>query len=372
MPNLLVGFTAFAYEEDPAAIVLVRRPPFDLCPVKLSKHVVGVYGQYCDSHFTIVSVYAPPHKPMDTTLRMVQEVVSQSRSPHVIVAGEFNAKHRAWGPRVGDDRGAQVMEFAAAVGLVVMNDPQSEPTYETANAASWIDLTLATPSVLMAGYTWIVRSDATYSEHKNMEVRIGSDERVARKRLTRYAQQELLRSLEREPWFAKIICSQPRSPEALDFILGAFYGIFEKHLRRQLRPVKSNARGNSWCSPVLAQERKKVNAMRRRFQRAKSDDIRALLKMDYTRALARFRLWVAEAKAQYETECHKACSRGNVFSTSYREAFGRNRPPRFLPPLKRADSSMTATHLESAALLLETHIAVDDPSKDLPEHAEAR
>ncbi|KAL3203832.1 hypothetical protein MRX96_041675 [Rhipicephalus microplus] len=33
---------------------------------------------------------------------------------------------------------------------------------------------------------------------------------------------------------------------------------------------------------------------------------------------------------------------------------------------------MTATHLESAALLLETHIAVDDPSKDLPEHAEAR
>ncbi|KAL3249904.1 hypothetical protein MRX96_055772 [Rhipicephalus microplus] len=33
---------------------------------------------------------------------------------------------------------------------------------------------------------------------------------------------------------------------------------------------------------------------------------------------------------------------------------------------------MTATHLESAALLLETHIVVDDPSKDLPEHAEAR
>ncbi|KAH6941173.1 hypothetical protein HPB50_014592 [Hyalomma asiaticum] len=33
---------------------------------------------------------------------------------------------------------------------------------------------------------------------------------------------------------------------------------------------------------------------------------------------------------------------------------------------------MTATHLESAALLLETQIAVDDPSNDLPEHAEAR
>ncbi|KAL3221564.1 hypothetical protein MRX96_005056 [Rhipicephalus microplus] len=95
MPSLPVGLKAFACEEDPAAIVLVRRPPFYLCPVMLSKHVVGVYGQYRDSHFTIVSVYASPHKPMDTTLRVVQEVVSQSRSPHVIVAGDFNAKHRA-------------------------------------------------------------------------------------------------------------------------------------------------------------------------------------------------------------------------------------------------------------------------------------
>ncbi|KAL3243068.1 hypothetical protein MRX96_020742 [Rhipicephalus microplus] len=74
MPNLPAGFTAFACEEDPAAIVLVRRPPFDLCPVMLSKHMWWeVYGQYRDSHFTIVSVYAPPHKPMDTTLRVVQE-----------------------------------------------------------------------------------------------------------------------------------------------------------------------------------------------------------------------------------------------------------------------------------------------------------
>ncbi|KAH6941174.1 hypothetical protein HPB50_014593 [Hyalomma asiaticum] len=153
MPSLPAGFTAFACEDDPAAIVLVRRPPFDLCPVMLSKQVVGIYGQSRDSHFTIVSVYAPPHKPMDSTLRAVQEVVSRSRSPHVIVAGDFNAKHRAWGPRAGDERGAQVMDFAAAAGLVVMNDPQSEPTYETAYAASWIDLTLATPSVLTSGYT---------------------------------------------------------------------------------------------------------------------------------------------------------------------------------------------------------------------------
>ncbi|KAL3203830.1 hypothetical protein MRX96_041673 [Rhipicephalus microplus] len=120
------------------------------------------------------------------------------------------------------------MEFAAAAGLVVMNDPQSEPTYETAYTASWIDLTLATLSVLMAGYTWIVRSYVRYSEHRNIEVRIGSALLCSRKRLTRYAQQELLLSLEREPWFAKIICSQQRSAEALGFILGGLLWNFRE------------------------------------------------------------------------------------------------------------------------------------------------
>ncbi|KAH6942908.1 hypothetical protein HPB50_011533 [Hyalomma asiaticum] len=253
MPSLPAGFTAFACKEDPAVDVLVRRPPFDLCPVMISKHVVGVYGQSRDSHFTIVSVYAPPHKPMDSTLRAVLEVVS--RSPYVIVAGDFNAKHRAWGPRAGDERGAQVMEVAAAAGLLVMNDPQSEPTYETPYAASWIDLTLATTSVLTSGYTWTVRSDVTHSEHKSIVVRIGpDDEGGARKRLTRYAQQELSRALEREPFFARVVLSQPRSPEALDYILGAFYGIFEKHLRRHLRPVSSlqlQGYEEGWDYPVL-------------------------------------------------------------------------------------------------------------------------
>lgn len=78
-------------------------------------------GKNRDFHFTLMSVYAPPHKPMDQTFQAVQEVVSRSRSLHVIVAGDFNAKHRAWGPTDGDERGAHVMEYAVAASLVEMN-----------------------------------------------------------------------------------------------------------------------------------------------------------------------------------------------------------------------------------------------------------
>ncbi|KAH8029759.1 hypothetical protein HPB51_003711 [Rhipicephalus microplus] len=157
MSRLPARSTVFSCEEDPVVIVVVGRLPFDLCPVMLSKHVVGVYGQSRDSHFTKVSVYAPPHKPINWTLQ---------------------------GLRAGDERGAQVIEFTAAAGLAVTNDPQSKPTYEMAYAANWIDRTLAKPSILTSAYVWIVRSDVTHSEHKNIAVRIGSDEAGAHKRLT--------------------------------------------------------------------------------------------------------------------------------------------------------------------------------------------
>ncbi|KAH6941492.1 hypothetical protein HPB50_019024 [Hyalomma asiaticum] len=308
MPGLPAGFTASACEEDPAAVVLVRRPPFDLCPVMISKHV-----SRCTLRRT-----SPWTRHSGRFWRWCR-----GRALHTSSWPVTSTPSTERGSQGGDERGAQVMEFAAAAGLLVKNDPH------------WIGLTLATTSVLTSGYTWTVRSDVTHSEHKNIAVRIGpDDEGGARKCLTRYAQ-ELLRALEREPFFARVVRSQP-----LD------------------------ARGNSWWTPALAQERKRVNAMRRRFQRAKSDDLRALLRMDYSAALARFRLRVAEAKASYERECHAACSRGNVFSSSYREAVGRNRPPRFLPPLNggRFDDRDTPR----------TQIAVDDPSNDLPEHAEAR
>ncbi|KAH6947307.1 hypothetical protein HPB50_018365 [Hyalomma asiaticum] len=41
----------------------------------------------------------------------------------------------------------------------------------------------------------------------------------------------------------------------------------------------------------------------------------------------------------YERECHSACSRSNVFAKTFREAFGRTRPPRLLPPLERPDGT---------------------------------
>ncbi|KAH6924170.1 hypothetical protein HPB50_013248 [Hyalomma asiaticum] len=180
---------------------------------------------------------------------------------------------------------------------------------------------------------------------------------------------ELLMALSRETWFGRVVGSRLGTPEALESVLCAFYRMLNGHMDRYRRPVRTGGAGNSWWTPELANERKRVNAMRRRYQRARDDSMRSVWRHEYSAALARFRRSISEARDEFERECRSACSRGNVYSKTFREAFGRTRPPRLLPPLERPDGTYTTTHLESAALLLRSQIAVDDARKDLPEHA---
>ncbi|KAH7963864.1 hypothetical protein HPB52_023737 [Rhipicephalus sanguineus] len=76
---------------------------------------------------------------------------------------------------LADDRNrALLTQLVTTISELTLNDALSLPTFETLYSASWIDLTFATPSVLSAGYEWLVTDDTTYSEHRLVEVRVGA------------------------------------------------------------------------------------------------------------------------------------------------------------------------------------------------------
>ncbi|KAL1474086.1 hypothetical protein MTO96_038253 [Rhipicephalus appendiculatus] len=107
---------------------------------------------------------------------------------------------------------------------------------ETSYAASWIDVTLAAPSAVTAGYKWEVREEVTYFEHRNIEVRIGDEESQARKRLTGSAQAELNRALGREAWFDRVVGAELRSPAALACVLEGFHRVATRYGDVVIRP----------------------------------------------------------------------------------------------------------------------------------------
>ncbi|KAH7963862.1 hypothetical protein HPB52_023735 [Rhipicephalus sanguineus] len=79
---------------------------------------------------------------------------------------------------------------------------------------SWIDVTLASPSLLVGGHSWCVREDATHSEHRYISVTIGDSNLTQRKRLTSYARAQMLRDIARDSWFVRVTRTEVRSAQA--------------------------------------------------------------------------------------------------------------------------------------------------------------
>ncbi|KAH7968811.1 hypothetical protein HPB52_011471 [Rhipicephalus sanguineus] len=100
--------------------------------------------------------------------------------------------------------------------------------------------------------------------------------------------------------------------------------------------------------------------------------MRGVYRREYTTALAEFRRHIKEAREVHVRGQTLSCVRTSFFSQPFKEAFGRLHQFRCLPSLIAPDGTQTSTHLESAALLLRTQIAVDDPATDETSHALTR
>ncbi|KAH7963913.1 hypothetical protein HPB52_023786 [Rhipicephalus sanguineus] len=252
-----------------------------------------------------------------------------------------------------------------------MNDDQSLPTFETPYSASWLDLTLATPPVLASGFAWSVSEDTTFSEHRLVQVCVGGAPPPG-KRLTTYAHHQLLDALRNDRWFSQVSGADITSAEALDRVLHAFTQRYDNLYRRHLRPVRTRPTSKPWFTPELNVERLSVTAKRRRFQRARDLQMRAIFRRDNTTALAAYRQHIREARNAHLRGYALSSVHEYLFSKPFKEAFGRLRQCRCLPSLVGSDGTVTSTHLESAALLLRTQTAVDDPTTDDAVHLPTR
>lgn len=68
---------------------------------------------FCEARgfqFTFLSAYAPAHKSMEPTLLLLEQAIALSRTANIIIAGDSNAKHAAWGDQESDTRGSRLVE----------------------------------------------------------------------------------------------------------------------------------------------------------------------------------------------------------------------------------------------------------------------
>ncbi|XP_011147563.2 uncharacterized protein LOC105188041 [Harpegnathos saltator] len=124
---------------------------------------------------TVVGVCFPPAKSLDLIgyRSKLQEMGDNPKAPlrSCHRGGDFNAKSELWDPRRDDRRGEVTIDWAASLGLHILNEG-SKSTFVGSRGESIIDL-WATPAALRRVWTWRVADELEIlSDHLLIEMEL--------------------------------------------------------------------------------------------------------------------------------------------------------------------------------------------------------
>ncbi|GBM79728.1 hypothetical protein AVEN_51400-1 [Araneus ventricosus] len=86
-------------------------------------------------------------------------------------------RHELWGPEIHNhrisDQAAPLVSFILKYDLIIWNDKDSEPTFETVNGESWIDITMSSANLANKKMNWQVIKN-NFSDHNYLVFNVES------------------------------------------------------------------------------------------------------------------------------------------------------------------------------------------------------
>ncbi|CAB3254559.1 unnamed protein product [Arctia plantaginis] len=275
---------------------------------------------------TIYGVYFSPNRSLndfEVFLISLETSIRRLASGHVLVLGDFNAKSIAWGSPRTDARGEAVEEWAASVGLCLLNRGSTN-TCVRQQGGSIVDLSFATPALAARVRNWrVLKEVETLSDHLYIRFELSRTQdssrgHVARRlsRFPRWAVARLNRDLLEE---AAIIHSwlSPQAPtEEVDVGAGRFRDaithICDAAMPR-IRGRRPPRKEVYWWSQELADLRAACTRARRSYTRSRrrhrGDGEEDRLHEEYRRARKTLKLAISRAKEEKRQEMLEGLNR---------------------------------------------------------------
>jgi hypothetical protein len=207
----------------------------------------------------------------------------QFRSPRpIVVGGDFNAHAVAWGSPTTNARGRLTLEWAAGLGLILLNQGRVS-TFVGARGESIVDLTWASPGALDRVRGWKVDTDSLgeLSDHRliTMELVSVPTEVQARRRRLGWDKRWVLRKIDQDALEVSLLAStwvergadQGAEAEA-EWLCEAMSRACDASMPRS-RPMARRA--TYWWSEELAELRRATVAARRAHTRARRRGVEA-------------------------------------------------------------------------------------------------
>lgn len=368
LPGIPPSWRSFYNSDKPRSAIIVNNRNLMCFPILVTRDIVIIQIGNAQSKWLIFSIYFHfANNTINEYLNIIETHIRRYLSCKILIAGDVNAKNPLWGGYITDHKGSELADFMASNNLLICNTSDSTPTFQRADHASWIDVTITDHS----GYTYIKNwwvHDDIQEDHKMITYQFNQcltglyekyrynhkffKPNLANKFASKFKEFE-------EPF---LNCNSEAS-------LNQIYASFEDHLRLFCNMVykrnKFTSYGNttwSWWSKSLEIKRKHVRACRRRWQRSSIINKPQYLQK-YRQSRAEYKKLIITTKKQSWLNFCAKIQDTDIFGIPYKLAFNKICSPLSLGILKY-ENTVTTNSVESLELILQVLFPDDNPAQD--------
>lgn len=348
---------------------------------------VVVQVNYKKQLFYGTSMYYAGDSNIEEDLRKMDTILNNTKGHGLMILADTNARNKLWHDEINNDRGKKLEEFLTVNSLFIRNTNIGIPSFETARGRSWIDLTISNHILLGHITDWNIGEEESCSDHKLISFKIGGINPTRTKTFQR------MRYITTEEGYIKFNSQLAthlrstfkceRNATELDQELTNRIRQYDniellfKHLQKCIseackasfrismgRRTNLNGKTVPWWSPELTVMRKKVNALRRRYQRTRNDEnLRQERKMKYIEGSHQYQSKINMEKLKSWKQFCSITEGSNPWNAVYKIAANKLRGNSSLTTLQKEDGTYT-TDAASTVEYMMAHFTPDDNEQD--------
>lgn len=319
--------------------------------------------------FILCCVYYSHSGNLEGELAQLQTIIDKYHDRSVVITGDMNGWHTAWGSAENNHRGEQIYDFFCANGFLPMNVGTS-PTYaptQSPTIRTRIDVTFVNEKAHEFACHWEVMKYATLSDHQLISFRWEAPSKEPFKSVTRKYRTKNIR------WenFLSLAENELRdfdrrapllnSEGDIDQFVTSFTNSVQAVCEKTLPATKPSNEEIFWLTPEIAAMNKRVNNLRNRYQRQRNTAERLFWKEQYYEAVESFAELIKATKPKFCREFYSNINKDTMWN-NYRMFGTSSRLNHNLSTVK-TDSGHTKDVNETGPCLME-HFFPDDPGDD--------
>ena len=262
-----------------------------------------------------VTMYFDINRCIGIDLVKIESIIQNAHDAGILIAMDSNARSSLWHDILNNGRGRTLEGFLLSQQLYILNKESYLSTFRSSRGKRNIDITVTNGRLLRAVVNWEISDQESCSDHSvirydirqdpapHLETDTGDVKYKVRKDDKKEFQENLTRLLERKliethnaggtETLDKVLCTRVTNEPDVERLVEEFDEVLEAACISSFQSsrasnVKSIHKTVPWWSGELTIMRKRLNALRRSYQRTRgNEELRCHRKEQYTDAKAK-------------------------------------------------------------------------------------